>query len=90
VADVAPKRPAYRQDVKVRVTVSAGSVVPTGRVRVLYKGDRVGTAVLVGGKVVVTVKRNFAPGRHTLVVKYLGSDDVARSRDKVTIRVRRP
>ena len=89
MATASPKRPAYGKDVDLTVRVLADDVTPDGRVKVFYDGKRVGTGTLEDGKVVITVGRNFAPGKHTLVVKYLGSDELRASRDEVTIRVQR-
>ncbi|NPC96768.1 M4 family metallopeptidase [Nocardioides sp. zg-DK7169] len=73
------------------VTVKAPGTTPTGTVQVLAKGKNVARATLgPNGKARITVKATgpkFKPGKHTLVVKYLGSDTVKASRATFKVRV---
>lgn len=72
---------------KVRVKAATGKLAATGRVAVLYRGKRVGTATLDGGAGVVRVRADLPTGKRSLSVQYLGSAEVAASTDTVTVRV---
>lgn len=52
------------------------------------KGRKVGSGVLRGGKVVVTLKKLKA-GKHRLVVRYAGSQATSPASATVVLRVRR-
>jgi hypothetical protein len=79
------KRPSYRTDFKVKVTVKASGPLPTGKVKIAYRGKRLGRARLRRGKAVVKITKDLEVGRHRLLVKYLGSSTTLPSRRKVTI-----
>ncbi len=79
------------QAIRVNVRVRAGTAVANGRVEVWRNGEvlahgrlrRNGTARLAW-----TVRRPV--GRQTYEVRYLGSDDVAPSADRIAVSVREP
>lgn len=71
----------------VRVRVVAGRPAATGRVAVLHRGQRIGTATLKRGAAVVRVRADLPTGRRTLTVRYLGAADVAAGSDTVTVTV---
>lgn len=80
----------FTQDFRAKVKVSADGVAPTGSVKLYVDGKKVGKGKLEDGKVVIKVTRNLAPGKHKVVAEYLGADGVEKSRDKVTITVKKP
>ncbi len=86
-AKVKPEKPRYKQDFKVVVKVAADGTTPTGRVEVRIDGTKVGSGRLDDGRLVLEVTKNLKVGKHKLVAKYLGSDSVADSRDKLTFKV---
>ncbi|MXG88007.1 amidase family protein [Nocardioides flavescens] len=89
LADLKRTVVARTQRGKVRIAVAAGSVVPTGRVVVTRKGKTVGSATLdPAGRAVVRIKR-LKPGKHRLVVTYVGTSAVLTSSDTVRLRVAR-
>ncbi|TNC23460.1 DUF6801 domain-containing protein [Mumia zhuanghuii] len=74
---------------KVRVTVKATGITPSGRVTVYYRGEKVGTATLrTNDSVVVRLKKLPKAGRATLRVRYLGNatTDVATKTVKVSVK----
>ncbi|NYE38703.1 Zn-dependent metalloprotease [Nocardioides cavernae] len=86
-AKVKPEKPRHKQDFRVVVKVEADGTTPTGKVEVRIDGTKVGTARLDDGRLVLKVKKNLKVGSHKLVAKYLGSDTVGTSRDKLTFKV---
>jgi hypothetical protein len=73
--------------VDLQAAVSALGVVPSGKVDVYYRGERIRTLTLLDGKVSSSL-RPIVKGKHTLQFSYRGSDGVLSSSDTVTIRVR--
>jgi Zn-dependent metalloprotease len=88
-AKVSPKRPSFGNDFTVIGKVRAEGLAPRSRVVFRIDGKKVGTRKLDDGRAVMTVRRNYAIGKHKLVVIYRGSETVESSRDKITFRVRR-
>jgi hypothetical protein len=76
-----------RTKVVVRVPVVPASVEATGRVVVRVDGKVVRRVRLDDGKAVLRLA--FTAGKHRLEVSYGGSDSVAASSRKVTVRARR-
>ena len=76
-----------RTKVTVRVASVPASVGATGRVVVRVDGEVVRRVRLDDGKAVLRLA--FSAGRHTLVVAYAGSDSVAPSSARRTVRVSR-
>ncbi|WP_182525863.1 amidase family protein [Nocardioides dongkuii] len=88
LADLVRDRIKQGQRAKVRVAVAAGTTVPTGKVKVsTTRGRTLGSVTLTkAGRGVVKLKK-LGVGKHKLVVRYLGSDTVAASRDTATLKV---
>ncbi|MDX6371215.1 MAG: hypothetical protein QOD98_203 [Nocardioidaceae bacterium] len=86
----APKKVKAKKKFNVAVTVAATGTVPTGTVQV-YDGTKlIGTGTLANGKVTITITKGLRKkGKHTLTVKYLGSDTVLASQTTVTVKVKR-
>jgi len=81
-------RPTARRKAKLQVVVRPARGVATGAVTVTEKGRKVGSGVLRGGKVVVTL-RKLKAGKHRLVVRYAGSQATSPASTTVVLRVRR-
>jgi len=92
----APTRTHFRQDFQVRVKVArtvAGDARTTPRpvsgiVKIMKGAKAIAQGRLIDGRVVITVKRNLAPGRHRLVAAYRGNASTLPSKDGFTVRVR--
>jgi Zn-dependent metalloprotease/ribosomal protein L27 len=83
----APKSARAGTPVKVKVKVSAGSLVPAGQVVVRLKGKKVAAGSLDGsGRATLKVSRLKA-GKVVLAVAYAGSGTIRGSVDTVTVRV---
>ncbi|WP_307807896.1 M4 family metallopeptidase [Nocardioides xinjiangensis] len=89
IAKVSPVRPRFGNDFTVIGKVRAKGLTPRSKVVFRIDGKRVGTRKLDDGRAVMTVRRNYAVGKHTLVVIYRGSATVTASKDKLTFRIRR-
>ncbi|MFM6850751.1 MAG: Ig-like domain-containing protein, partial [Terrabacter sp.] len=90
IAKVSPKRPRFNHDFTVIGKVrTKGDLVPRSRVIFRIDGKKVGTRKLDDGRAVMTVRKNYRPGKHKLVVIYKGSKMVKRSKDTLTFRIRR-
>ena len=86
---VKPKSPTFRQDFKAVIKVRATGAEVVGKVRLMADGQRIGRGRLEDGRLVIRVTRNLAPGSHKMVAKYLGTDEFARSKDTVTVIIKR-
>jgi Zn-dependent metalloprotease len=86
---VSPKRPRFGHDFTVIGKVQTENRALRGRVIFRIDGKRIGSRKVREGRVVMTVRKNYGVGKHTLVVVYRGTDQVARSKDKLRFRVRR-
>lgn len=85
-----PARVAVRRPFRAVTRVRSESVAPVaGRVRLMVDGRRVAARRLGNGRVVIKVTRRLKPGRHRVVASYLGTRDVAPSRDRAILRVKR-
>jgi hypothetical protein len=77
---------------RLTATVTATGLVPTGTVQVFEGTTRRATGTLLAGnrgRITLTLPR-LAPGRHRLVVRYLGSTGAAPSTSAAaTLTVRR-
>ena len=90
IAKVSPKKPRFGRDFTVIGKVrTKGELVPRSKVIFRIDGKKVGTKKLDDGRAVMTIRKNYRPGKHTLVVIYKGSKLVEGSRDKLTFKVRR-
>jgi len=76
-----------RTRAKVTAVVSTTGFTPAGRIEVRTGGEVVGRGTLSGGKAVVEIKPFRSTGKHTVVVKYLGSSLAKSASDSLTIRV---
>jgi Zn-dependent metalloprotease len=74
--------------VAVRVKVLGSSAKPTTRVKLIKNGRQVGQGVIRKGSGVINV-RGLKPGRHRIVVRFPGTDQLAPSSDTVTIWIRK-
>jgi hypothetical protein len=79
--------PTFKQDFKIKVTVTAAGTTPKGRVVLLYKGVKIGKGKLVKGKVTITVTKNLKVGKQKLVAKYKGSPTTLKSTKRFTITI---
>jgi Zn-dependent metalloprotease len=85
---IRPKNLEYRENFKAKIRVKAEGVVPTGKVKLLANGKRIGKGTLnAKGKLVLFIKRDLTPGVYKMVAKYLGSATVKRSKDKVFVTI---
>ena len=75
---------SFRAIVKV---TSASVATVRGKVRLAIDGRTLDRAVLRRGRAVFTVRKDYDPGRHRVVARYLGADTVARSQDVARVRV---
>ncbi len=90
IAKVSPKKPRFKSDFTVIGKVKTlGDLVPRSKVVFRIDGKKVGTRKLDDGRAVMTVRTNYRPGKHTLVVIYKGSKLVEGSKDKLTFRITR-
>ncbi len=79
----------YGKGAVVRVRVTSDPQAG-GTVEVRKAGRLLGTGTLFNGRVTVRLgDKALKPGRHTLNVRYLGSDTVAASRTNLDVRVRK-
>jgi hypothetical protein len=79
--------PTFKQDFKIKVTVTAAGTTPKGRVVLLYKGVKIGKGKLVKGTVTITVTKNLKVGKQKLVAKYKGSPTTLKSKKRFTITI---
>ncbi len=79
--------PVFTDDFKVKVKVVANGLPATGRVVVKYQGVVIGKGKLVKGKVTITIKKNLAVGKQTLVAKYKGSSTAKPSKKRFRITI---
>ncbi|SEC97562.1 Thermolysin metallopeptidase, catalytic domain [Nocardioides exalbidus] len=86
-AKIVPAKPKFREDFKVVVKVKAKGEKPKGKVVVKIDGKKVATKKLKKGRLVLMVRKDYAIGKHKLVVTYKGSKDVRKSKEKMTFRV---
>ena len=90
IAKVSPKKPRFGRDFTVIGKVrTKGELVPRSKVIFRIDGKKVGTKKLDDGRAVMTIRKNYRPGKHKLVVIYKGSRLVEGSRDKLTFKIRR-
>ena len=73
--------------ITVNVKVTAVGTVPTGRVSIFLGTTRVGTGMLVGGKVKILITKDLPVGKKVFTAKYLGSANVAPSSAKFTVTI---
>ncbi|KRE96218.1 hypothetical protein ASG76_04060 [Nocardioides sp. Soil774] len=86
---VSPKHPTFGNDFTVIGKVKAEGVALRSRVVFKIDGKRIGSRKIREGRAVMTVRKNYGVGKHTLTVIYRGTDTVARSKDKFTFRITR-
>ena len=86
---VSPKHPSFANDFTVIGKVKAEGVALRSRVVFKIDGKRIGSRKIREGRAVMTVRKNYGVGKHTLTVVYRGTDTVARSKDKFTFRITR-
>ena len=84
---VKPGKPKAGKKVTFKVNVEA-DVAVTGKVEIKVDGKS-RKVKLEDGKAELTIKKGLKAGKHTVKVKYLGSDTVKRSKDKLTFKVKR-
>ncbi|WP_310526854.1 Ig-like domain-containing protein, partial [Nocardioides sp.] len=84
---VKPARPEAGEKVTFKVRVTA-DVAVTGKVVIKVDGKK-RTVELRDGKAALKIRKGLRAGKHTVTVKYLGSDTVKRSRDTQKFRVLR-
>ncbi|WP_416958033.1 M4 family metallopeptidase [Nocardioides sp. T5] len=90
IAKVSPKKPRFKSDFTVIGKVrTKGDLVPRSKVVFRIDGKKVGTRKLDDGRAVMTVRKNYRPGKHKLVVIYKGSKLIEGSKDKLTFRIKR-
>ncbi|WP_137294418.1 family 78 glycoside hydrolase catalytic domain [Nocardioides dongxiaopingii] len=85
-ATLRPQQPKAGTRPRVRVTVKVAGVAPTGAVKIRRGGKVVTSGQVRGGKVVLRLPRQAA-GRHTMTIRYVGTDDVAGSSRSISYRV---
>lgn len=88
-AKVSPKRPRFGRDFTVIGKVKTENRAKRGKVIFRIDGKRIGSRKIREGRAVMTVRRNYGVGKHTLTVAYRGTAKVAPSRDKLRFRIRR-
>jgi Zn-dependent metalloprotease len=88
-AKVSPKHPGFGNDFTVIGKVKAEGLAPRSRIVFKIDGKRIGSRKINEGRAVMTVRKNFGVGKHTLTVIYRGTSTVARSKDKKTFRISR-
>ncbi len=88
-AKVSPKHPSFGNDFTVIGKVLTDTLAPRSRVVFKVDGKRIGSRKISEGRAVMTVRRNYGVGKHTLAVIYRGTSTVARSKDKLTFRITR-
>ena len=86
-AKASTSKPKYKADFKVKVTVKAAGVAPSGKVRITYKGKVIAKGKVKGGKATLTIKKDLKIGKRKLVVKYLGSATTLASKGKVVVTI---
>jgi hypothetical protein len=88
-AKVSPKHPSFGNDFTVIGKVKAENRALRSKVVFKLDGKRIGSRKIREGRAVMTVRKNYGVGKHTLTVLYLGTAKVARSRDTITFRITR-
>lgn len=88
-AKVSPKHPSFGNDFTVIGKVKAEGLARRSRVIFRIDGKRIGSRKIGEGRAVMTVRRNYGLGKHTLTVVYRGTAKVAGSKDRLTFRVTR-
>ncbi|WP_167002111.1 Ig-like domain repeat protein [Mumia sp. ZJ430] len=89
-ASVATKKiVAKKTKAKVRVTVRATGVTPTGKVAVYLGKRKLGTATLRGGKATIKLKALPKAGKAKLSIRYLGSSTVNKATKTIKVKVRK-
>jgi hypothetical protein len=88
-AKVSPERPSFGNDFTVIGKVKAENRALRSKVIFKLDGKRIGSRKIREGRAVMTVRKNYGVGKHTLTVLYLGTAKVARSRDTITFRITR-
>jgi hypothetical protein len=81
------KRHAFGRDFTVKVAVTAAGVVPTGRVRITYRGKVIGRAAIAAGEATVRIKKDLGIGKAALVVTYPGSPTTLPSRRAIRLKI---
>ncbi|WP_370617156.1 DUF6801 domain-containing protein [Mumia qirimensis] len=73
---------------KVRVTVKASGITPSGKVAVYFRGKKVGTATLSrNGTALLRLKKLPKAGKGTLKVRYLGNATTGAATKTIKVRV---
>ncbi len=87
-AEIRPTSPRWGRNFEVKIDVRGedGSR-PDGKVVVKIDGKKIAKEEVKNGSVVIKVTRTFTPGRHELVAKYRGNDDVKSSNDEVAFKI---
>ena len=88
-AKVSPKHPRFGHDFTVIGKVKTEGLAKRAKVIFKIDGKRIGSRKIREGRAVMTVRRNYGVGKHTLTVVYSGTSTVARSKDKTTFRISR-
>ena len=86
-ATPASQKVSYGKVPRIQVTVTSSAGTPTGEVVVREGSAIVGSATLSGGTVSINLISTLKVGRHSLTVKYQGSDAYAASSAAVTLTV---
>jgi hypothetical protein len=81
------KKPVYKADFKIKVTVKAAGLVPTGKVKITYQGKPLGKGKLKNGKVTIKITKDLKVGTRKLLVTYRGSSTTLPSKRKVKVVV---
>ncbi|NYE36965.1 Zn-dependent metalloprotease [Nocardioides cavernae] len=76
------------EQVKVVTVVKSRAGTPRGEVRVKVDGKKIDTVRLSKGRAVVTFKATWKPGKYTVKVTYLGTDNYKRSSDDARLRIK--
>ncbi|HRA76908.1 MAG TPA: Ig-like domain-containing protein [Propionicimonas sp.] len=87
-AATTPKRPNRQSKVTLSVTVAATGAVPEGKVKVTVGGKAARTVKIDGnGQARISLGR-LKKGKHTVLVRYLGSTSFEASRASLKVTVR--
>ncbi len=85
----APKTVKFKKNFNVKATVVAAGGSATGTVQVYDGSKLIGTGTLAGGAVKIHITKNLKVGKHTLTVKYLGSDTTLASEATVKVKIKK-
>lgn len=88
VAKAKPDSGSRADTVKLKVAVKVTGLKATGKVKVTLDGKTVAKGKVKNGKSTIALKlKKLEAGKNKLVVEYLGSKQVAGSKDKVKVKV---